>query len=233
MATTLARLEARVREHLNEPVPRFWSSAEIVAHLVDGMKNLWRVYYDTFQDYFVAIDSTNVSLAANATTLTGVPVDVSIVNGIEPRDLAAYPSVQFVPRDYLAPEFVAARGQTAQAPGEASVIYYTIHGAGAPVGAPTIRTAPKLSSALPLSLIYVPVLPELVVTNDNPVPGESDDAIIAWAVAHAMAKSSEGNQPDASWVQKYTAAKEQLRTAVTPRQTHEPEVVPAFFEALW
>jgi hypothetical protein len=233
VATTLAYLEARVREHLNEPVPRFWSSREIVDHLLDGMKNLWRVYYDTYQDYFVTIDSTNVSLAADAYVLTGVPADVSIVRGIEPRALTTYPNLQFSPRDYLSPEFTAARGQSAQDPGYTDVIYYTIHGAGGPVSAPTIRTAPKLSSALNVSLIYVPVLPALVVGDTNPVPGESDDAIIAWATAHALAKSKEDQMPDAGWVQKYTAGKEQLRTGVTPRQTHEPEVVPAFFEVLW
>lgn len=233
MATTLAQLEARVRQHLNEPVARFWSSSELVAHIVDGAKDLWRAYYDTYQEYFVTIDEQNVSLAANASTLTGVPADVSIVRGIEPRSLTRYPTVHFEPRDYMDPVFQAARSLPAQDPGAVDVICYTIHGAGAPVGAPTIRVAPQITAAMDLRLVYVPVLPTLTAASTNPVPGESDDAIIAWAVAHARAKERDDRMPDPAWVEKYSAAKTKLITGITPRQTQEPEVVPAFFELWW
>ena len=109
MATTVQTLIDMSRRHLVEASASFWSDAELVALCNRGMRDLWRAINDNFQDYFFTVDDTNVSLAADGTSLSGVQADVAIIRGIEPRVLSSYPDIIFKPKNYNHPDFAAAR----------------------------------------------------------------------------------------------------------------------------
>lgn len=236
MATALSSLETQVRRHLNEATASFWSSAELIDLLNKGIKDLWRAILDLHQEHFFTRDATNVSLAAaSATTLTGVPSDLFRVILIEPRDLSDTSSnvgLQFTPKDYNHPDFIAARSMSAVSPSQREV-FYAVSGAGSPVAAPTIYTAPKLDAAVNLTLVYIPSVADKVAANDNPIPGESDLALIAWTVAYARAKEREDRMPDAEWLSIYSTEKASILTALTPRSDQEPDVVEGLFEEYW
>ena len=98
---------------------------------------------------------------------------------------------------------------------------------------PTIYVAPKLSAAVNLSMTYVPSLAVLTAISTNPVPGESDNAVIAWTVAYARAKERDDRAPDAGWLAIYGSEKQNILVSLSPRQTQEPVVATAMFEELW
>lgn len=233
MATKLSALLTIARYHLNEPTASFWSDAELVAYMNLGIKDLWRALNDNYQDYFLTNDATNVSQAASGTTLTGVPADVSLVRGLEPRDLTTYGNIRYECRNYMHPLFQNARANGSQDPLQGGVIYFWLVGAGAPVAAPTIYVAPALSTTLPLRLVYVPVLAAKATGDDNPIPGESDQALVAWTVAYALAKRKESQTPDAEWISIYGTEKSHILTSATPRQTQDDEFAEALFETYW
>ncbi len=180
----------------------FWTDAELLTHLTDGAKDMWAAILDVFGDHFFTVDVTNVSLAASGTQLTGVPTDCFRVQLIEPRDTTSTASgsqISFVPRKYNHPEFEAARAQLAIDPNTAGVIFYDVSGAGTPVGTPVILTAPKLSSALNLRFVYNPTLAAITGASNNPIPGEADKALVAYAVAFARSKERDDRSPDPNW----------------------------------
>jgi hypothetical protein len=235
MATLISALETQVREHLNEDTASFWTSNELVAIFNNGIKDLWGMIVDLNQEHFLTIDVTNVSLAVDGTSLTGVPTDVFRVHLIEPVSTvagAAGASVLFEPADYNSFKFTNARMLTSQDPSGGLKIYYTLSQAGAPVGAPTVHVAPKVSTALsPLRFVYVPTLAAVTTASNNPIPGESDNALVAYCVAFAKAKDREDNSPDPAWLNIYKTEKTNLGVRLTPRQTQEPEVVEDLFGA--
>lgn len=235
MATLLSSLETQVRlTPLLETAASFWTSAQLINFFNHGIKDLWGAIIDLHQEHFLTIDVTNVSLAASATSLTGVPTDVFRISSIEPRDTTATASgsdVVFVPRDDNSFEMIGARSQQAQDPTSGLTIYYAMTQAGAPVGAPTVLTAPKLSSALTLRFAYVPVLAAKTSSDSNPIPGESDNALIAWCGAYARASERDDRSPDPNWLAIYATEKAQILTRLTPRQTQEPDIVEDFFGA--
>ncbi len=233
MATTLQTLIDRTRLRLIETAAFFWSDTELLAILNDGIKDLWRAINDNYQDYFLTVDTTNVSLAAGAYTLTGVPSDVSIVRSLEPRDLTASPYIRFEFRPWGHRDFITARAQGALAADQVRLFYFCITDAGSPVGTPVIRVAPAIDTALNLSLSYVPTLGDLAATANNPVPGESDAALVAWTVAHARGKEREDRSPDPAWLQIYATEKAHVLVGLTPRQTQDEEVAEALFEQFW
>lgn len=237
MASDVADLIDLVRAHLNEPnedlVNGFWADEELAAHIDKGARDLWRAINDNYQHYFLTIDATNVSQAADAETLTGIPTDVAIVRGLEARDLTARPGLVYEHRDYNHVDFVRARAIGTQDSSYGGKVFYCLTGAGAPIGAPTAQVAPKLSSTVLLRLSYVPTLAEITVDSTNPIPGESDNALIAWCVAYAMAKGSEDQQPDAGWLKIYATEKANILTSLTPRQTDDEDVAEAMFEDYW
>lgn len=237
MATDIADLISQVRRNLNEEdedlTNGYWSDDEIAFHIDKGARDLWRAINDNYQNYFITVDETNVSLAASSSTLTGVPADVAILRGIEARSLSSRPGVVFEHRDYMHPDFQRARSIAAQDPSSGLKIFYDIHGAGAPTGAPTIRVAPQLNTALTLSLIYVPTLTAITPDDTNPIPGESDAALVAWATAYCLGKQTEEQQPDGTWMTIYGNEKKNILTSLTPRQTEDETVAEAFFEDLW
>lgn len=235
MATALTSIVAQVRSHLNEASASFWSDAELTLILKNGIKDLWRAINDNFQNYFLTIDATNVYLASGGSALTGVPADVGIVRLIEPRVLTSYPYLRFVARKYDHPDFQAARAAGTFDPSSLGIIYFDIVGAGGPVAAPTIRVAPTVSAQVNLTLGYVPTLiyDGLGAFTDNPIPGESDQALVNWTVAYARAKERSDRSPDPAWVQMYSAEKQNILTSITPRQTQDEDLSEGLFEELW
>lgn len=235
MATLLSALETQARYTLLEPTARFWSSAELIVHANDGIKDLWRGINDLHQEHFLTVDITNVSLAANSSSLTGVPADCYRVHYIEPRDLTDTEDrgIRLYPRDLNDQYFQYLRGLSAQAIDAGMDIFYAIINAGAPVAAPTIKVAPQITSALNLTLCYVPTLAVLTASGTNPIPGESDAAIVAWIIAYARAKEREDRSPDPEWLAIYATLKAGLMQSLTPRQDAEPDVVEPLFGDFW
>lgn len=236
MATLLSSLETSSRNHLKEATASFWTSVELIDIVNRGIKDLWGGITDLYEDHYITVDETNVSLAAATATLTGVPTDVHRVTLIEPRDTtvgATSRDVLFFPRKYNDPMFINARAMSNQDPTGGLGVFYDVHGAGAPVGAPTIRVAPKLTSALNLRFVYVPTIALKVAADDNPIPGESDQALIAWIVAYARAKEREDRSPDPNWLAIYATEKQNVLTRLAPRQTQEPEVVDGVFDVFF
>lgn len=236
MATTFTTLIATSRKILLETTASFWSDAELLEIMQRGVKDLWGALVDLHQDHFMTIDVTNVSYAASATTLTGVPADVHRVLLIEPRDTTSAgtaPSVIFKPKAYNSPEAINARSVPAVDPAAGVAIYYSLKGAGAPVAAPTVLCQPMINTALNLRFVYIPTFDatELETGDSNPIPGESDSAVIAWTVAMARAKEREDRSPDPNWLAVYATEKTNLQVRATPRQEQEPEVVSGLFEA--
>jgi hypothetical protein len=225
---TATEILAASRVNLIESAANFWADAELLTHLNRGVSDLWRAISNVHQDYFFTT-SIAASMAANTATLTAVPTDVSIILGIEPVTPASYPSLNFFPRRYTHPDMVAARAQDAEDPGSAGPIYYAPTGAGGPVGAPVIYVAPKITAAVPLRLTYVPTIPTLVGATANPIPGQSDQALIAWVTAHALGKQA-SQVPDAGWMAVYKVEKDNILLFVAPRQDDEPDVAEAIFE---
>ena len=239
MATTLSTLRTSARAHLIETTADFWTDAELLDIMLQGVKDLWGAVIDLHQEHFLTVDITNVSLSANGTSLSGVPTDTFRVHLIEPTDITnagSYENLIFVPRDYNSPDFIAARTATAQDSTTTGIIYYCLISAGAPVGAPSVLVAPSVTTALAagaIRFVYVPVLGTLTGSSNNPIPGESDHALIAWTVAYARAKEKDDRVPDAGWLAVYATEKQHILTRLTPRQTQEPDYVEALFQSSW
>lgn len=214
----------------------FWTDAELLDHIINGAKDLWAAFLDLYGDHYITVDTTNVSLAASATQLTGVPADCFRVNLIEPRDLSNASNgrnVMFVPRPYNHPAFMAGRTQAAFDPTTGGIVYYDVTGVGSPNGAPVILTAPQLSQALNLRFVYNPTLAALTISSNNPIAGESDKALVAYGVAFARAKEREDRSPDPGWIAVYATEKQAVLTRSTPRQDQEPQVVDGLFDDYW
>lgn len=212
----------------------FWTEQELLDLLILGCKDLWRAIVDLHQGHFTTIDETNVSVTANTSTLTGVPTDCFRVLMVEPRDLSdanVNSGVYFKPKQYHSLAFQTARSLSASLSAtDATTVFYDILNAGSPVAAPSIVIAPTLTSALTLRLVYVHVLATLLESSDNPIPGESDNALISWCVAWARAKEREDRMPDPAWLATYSTDKQSLLTALTPRQEQEEEIVEGLFD---
>jgi hypothetical protein len=231
MATTINAIVARARVHLIEPTASFWSDAELVQHAILGIQDLWRSIIDNYQDYFLTIDETNVTQDVSATSLTGVPQDVFRVKGIEPRSLSSS-QLLYYPLDFSHPDFQRARGESSTDP-ECRTIYYDLIGTASPVGAPTIRVAPAINRQVLLRLIYIPTLATLTGASNNPIPGETDNAVMAWTIAYARAKEREDRAPDAEWLAVYSTEKQHILQVITPRQDDQDDFAEALFEPYW
>ena len=239
MASALSTIETKARRHLRETTASDWTSQELIDLINLGIKDLWGAIVDLHQEHFLTVDTANVSLATSAGQLTGVPADTFRVHLIEPVDTSSggtYKGVVFVPRDYNSREFIGARTLSGQDPTQAQIIYYTLTTAGAPVAAPTVLVGPTVTSAMArgtIRFVYVPTLADVVAAGNNPIPGDSDNALIAWCVAYARAKEREDRSPDPNWLAVYATEKQNILTRLTPRQTQEVELAEAIFEASW
>lgn len=213
---------------------QFWSSAELIEHFNNGIKDLWKAQIDLHQDYFQTIDVTNVSQVADAETLTGVPSDVFRVLLIEPRDTTsagAYRSTLYRPAKYNSDKFINARASEGLSSTGGGIVLFSLSQAGSPIGAPTIHVAPKVDTTIPLRLVYIPTIATKTSSDYNPIPGESDNALVCWCVAYARAKEREDRMPDANWLAMYGNEKKNMLTPLTPRQEQEPEYVEDVFDA--
>lgn len=234
---TYTQLIAAARLHLNETTASFWSDAELLVYGQNGTRDLWRSLVDLKQEYFLTIDTTNVTLAANTATLTGVPAGVYKVYEIEPlnnNSTGANQNVHFTPLDYNDPAFRAARASENVDPTNCN-FYYAVTGQGAPFAAPTVHIAPKSTSALSIRFVYVPVLgaSDMDAGDSLPLPGECDNAIIAWIVAYARAKEREERGPDPEWIGIYGTEKQNILNSLGVRVLQEPEFAKALFEDYW
>lgn len=233
MATTLAQIESLARLRLEEPVARFWSSAELTGIIVAGIKDLWRSIVELKQEHFLTINEDDVTLPASTSALAGVPTDVHKIYLIEPLDGSDESSnlgLEFDPMDYNNREFRVARNLAAIDPTDA-VIYYATITAGAPVGAPVIKVAPQVTTAVDLRFVYVPTISSTLATGDNvPIPGDCDNALVAWTIAYARAKERDDRAPDPSWFATYKGEKDRILQSLGVRNVQEPEYVDAMFK---
>lgn len=237
MATTLQTIINNARTLINESSAAFWTDAELLGYAVDGCRDLYKAIIDLHDGHFTIVDESNVSMGANANTLTGVPSDVFRVELIEVRDQTTASTVQnmtFEARKINHPDFSAARSLGAVAPSGVTV-FFDVLGAGSPVSAPTIQVAPQITSAVDLRFVYTQTLGTLTVNSNNPIPGESDHAVMAWIIAYALGRerSTGPLTPDPTWLQVYATDKTHILTALTPRQTEDNEYPEALFEVYW
>lgn len=236
MASTIASIITLARVTLNELAEitdGFWTDDQLAAWGDKGCKDLWRAINDLQnQDYFLTVDPTLVHGIDND-ELTNVPDDVTIVRGLEPADMDAYPGLIYEIAPFNSTKFQRARRQGTVDPGQGGTVYYAVTDAGAPVGTPTIRVAPRFSSEVLLSMSYVPTLGTIGKIDNNPIPGESDNAIAAWIVAYALGKEDEDRIPDPAWLKIYGTEKANLLVSLTPRADEDDTVAEAFFEDYW
>ncbi len=235
MASLVSAIETKARLRLNEPTARFWSSDELVGIINAGIYDLWRDTVQLKQEHYLTVDVTNVSLAANTDTLTGVPSDVHKIYLLTPRDTSwdsANKGLRFEPAEYNSTKFQGAKQRDAIEPAN-DVIYYSSAGAGGPVAAATVRVAPEVSSAVDLEFAYIPTLGTYTAASTVPIPGEADNALVMWTVAYARAKEREDLAPDPSWLALYYKEKDHLLTSLGVRNVQDPTIVDALFEAEW
>lgn len=220
----------------------FWTEQELLDILILGAKDLWRAIIDLHQGHFTTVAPDNtLSYPAGAsgvtTSFTGVPNDCFRILMIEPQNLTDSGTSQrwtyFKPKQFQSAQFQAARATTIQDAGQSMVVYYDLMNAGSPVSAPTIVGAPPVSSAIACRLVYVHTLPTFTESDNNPIPGESDNALISWGVAWARAKERDDRSPDPAWIATYATDKQSLLTALTPRQEQEEEVVEGLFDGMY
>lgn len=230
-ATPIATTITDVRAFLQEKKARFWADDELKAIYTLGVSDLWGAILDLHGEHYMKVDGDHVVLKANTDQLYGIPPDCFRVLLIEPRDISANGTgrqVLFTPRKYNHADFIAARTRSAGDPTSLGEVFYHVTGVGAPIDPPTILIAPRLSSDLNLRLAYCPTID---VVDQNPIPGQSDNALKAWTIAYALGK--EGPQgariPDAGWLSIYATEKQSILVRLTPRQEQEPEVVEDFF----
>lgn len=233
MATTLQTILNMTRDALNEAVPRYWSDAELLRYMNRGIRDAWRQISVTNQNYQFQIDVA-ATLDANATTVTGVPSNLSVLFQIESVDMVAHP-ITFIGKEYTSADFQNARRQAdAQDPTQPAVVYYCLTGAGAPVAAPTIHVAPTVSAQVALAIAYRPTIgAELAASGTVPLPGEVDQALVHWTVAHALGRERGDAAPDSTRMGWYQSEIDKILVAITPRDEQEDQVVEAMFEPYW
>lgn len=233
MPTPISTLITRARRHLIEADPFFWTDDELTDHAILGIEDLWKCVIDTYQDYFIVIDESNVTLEPNATSLSGVPENCFRVKSVEPRILDdSRTQLMFFPLDFTHPNFIQARAERATDPNR-RVLFYDVISTGSPSGTPVIRIAPIVNTQVLIRLVYVPTLPTLTEASVNPIPGHSDNAVMAWIVAYARAKEREDRSPDPEWLAVYATEKQHVLTVITPRQEDEPDFAEGLFEPYW
>lgn len=236
-STPLTSLIGQARIHLKETTANFWADSELLDHMRNAVRDLWGAVVDLHQDHFTAIDVTNVQLNAGDDHLSGVPQDCFRVLGIEPRDTTSAGATQdvlFYPKKYFDDDMRNSRQLTTQDPTVGLAVFYNPMGLGSPNGDITIKIAPPISSVVLCRFMYVQgpnaaAMALTPVSTYNPIPGESDNALIAWVVAYARAKEREDRTPDPNWLMIYATEKQNLLVRLAPRQEQEPDSVEDLF----
>src|SRR5262245_56084625 len=206
---------------------QFWTDDELLAHTIAGCKDLWRALVDLHQDHFVRIN-TDVVLPAAADALVGVPPDLFRILFLHPRDALADGTsrlIRFHRASLTSTDFISAMTRSSIDVSSGGVIYYALVNAGSPVMTPEIHNAPRVGTAVACRLVYVPTLPgTLTVESFNPIPGESDHALMAWTAAYALGKQNPDGTfaPDPIWLQVYATEKESIKIVTEPRDSSSP-----------
>lgn len=235
MPTKVSVIEALARQRLIEQSASFWSSDELVAIISAGIRDLWRDIVDMKAEHYLTVDNSNVTLPASSAILIGVPSDVHKVYLIEPRTTTqdgTSANLVFKPLDYNHSIFQNARATDPVDPNN-NVLFYAITSQGAPVGPPVIYVAPKVTADVAISFCYVPTIGPITSDSAVPIPGEADNALIAWTVAYARAKEREDRSPDPAWISIYATDKTHLLESLGLRQYQEPKYVDGVFAEYW
>lgn len=235
MATLLSAIETNVRRDLKEASANFWSSAELVNIMNDGIQNMWGAIIDLFEEHYFTVSET-VTLDANSSTLSTLPADLFRIYLIEPlntQSTGTAASTKFTPKDFKSREFTLARAMTTQTLGSGLEIFFQMTGAGYPVDTPSVRVAPQISSQLALRFAYIPGIATKTASDANPIPGQADKAIHAYTMAFALAKEQEDKMPHPGWLQIYATEKDAVLQRLTPRQEQEEKVVEDLFGAAY
>lgn len=245
MATKLLDIiQKQVRPLLlekTETADAFWTDQELLDIAIAGCHDLWRAQIDEHQDHFITVaDGTggtaDMALVSGAKTISGVPADLFRVLLIQPRDTtdqSATRNLLFLPARYNSRDFRSGLARGSIDPNSGGCVRYAIASAGPPSTTMTIYVAPTIEADVSLRCVYVPILGTLTILSDNPIPGQSDLAIKAWIVAHAMAKETEDRMPDPNWLMVYNTEKKSILVAGAPRQEQEPRCVRGVFDGLY
>lgn len=235
MPTKISSIESMARLRLIETTASFWSSNELTDIIIAGIRDLWRDVVDLKQEHYFTRNTTDVSFQPSTDSLSGVPADIHKVYMIEPTDVSSNSTnvgLTFLPLDYNHKDFIRARTTDPIDPTNSN-IYYCITGQGAPVNAPIIYCAPKVTSAVSIAFTYIPSLPAMDTNSNVPIPGEADNALVAWTVAFARAKEREDRSPDPNWLAVYGTEKQHLLQSLGLRQYQDPTTVDALFAEYW
>lgn len=247
MPTTLGAIVTRTRTQILAPLVQsgaispdlFWDDAELLAHTIAGCKDLWRALVDLYQDHFVRINTTLV-LPAAADALTGVPADLFRILHLTPLNTNADTGspVRFrkAGGGLTGLDFTAAMARNSLDTSSGGLVYYALVNAGSPVMKPEIQTAPRVNAVVACRLVYVPTLPgTLTLESVNPIPGESDHALMAWSASYALGKqNSDGTfAPEPTWLQVYATEKESIKIVSEPRDASAPVVRRGVFDDLF
>lgn len=235
MASTLHDIETAARQQLEELKPSFWTSDELIGIINRGIKDLWRATVDLKQEHYLKINTNDVKYPADTDQMVGLPNDVHkvyLVEALNNGDNDANRGLVFTPKDYNHDDFRSARTLSSVDPTNEQ-IYYAITSQGGPVGQPIIYCAPQVTSEVSIRFCYVPTLGLLASSDIVPIPGESDNALIAWTLAFARAKERENKAPDESQLAVYSTEKQQILQSLGLRQYQEPQYVEAVFASYW
>lgn len=231
----LSAIETLVRQRLIEPSANFWTSDELTQLCVAGIRDLWRSIVDLKGEHFLR-QMTDVYYPQNSDRLANLPNNsIHKIYLIEPANMSANSAnvgLLFSPRPYKNRLFQLARSQDPISPAN-DTIWYDIAGAGGPADGITVFCAPQVTSNVPLNFLYIPTLGAMDQNSVNPIPGESDNALVAWTVAYARAKERDDRMPDPAWLQVYSTEKQNLLQSLGLREYQEASYVDAQFEEYW
>ncbi len=246
--TAFSSLIGQARTILTDPAgaTAFWPDSELLGYAQGAVTDLWRRILDVYQDYFVTIDDTNVTLPANTAQFAGVPADCHRIVTIEPRIIGSTSpnrGLIFKNKRYNDKAFIQTRASDPVNPCS-TIVYYALMQQGAPVAAPIILCAPQVTATVNCRLVYNQILPRITntgggmppATDFNPIPGDADTAIIAWTVAYARGREADSTQrsPDPEWLAVYATEKNNLINQLDQnRSTQDQETADALFEDLW
>lgn len=232
MPTTIQTIITRARRALNETTARFWSDTELLDLAQMGIEDLWKAVKATNKKHLLTSTTSTISAS---TAYFYAPDNIADIYGLEVALPDTNVNLHFKKADYFSADFQQARFASANEAREC-VVLYDIFGPGgnASSGGTTIQIAPKLSTAVPVTLYYVPTPSSASTSSNNPIPGASDNALIAWVIAFARAREREDRAPDSEWLAVYNTEKQNLLTSVLdPRDKLEEVYVEGMFEQMW
>ena len=240
MPTPLGAIVSRTRTQILAPLVQsgaisrdeFWTDDELLAHTIAGCKDFWRAIVDLHQDHFVKIN-TQLFLPAAADALVGVPPDLFRILVLHPLTTGdSGTPIRFRRASLTSTDFTTAMTRAPLDGSNGGLVYYALVNAGSPVMTPEIQVAPRVSGRVACRLVYVPTLPPLSAESINPIPGESDHALMAWTAAYALGKQNPDGTfaPDTTWLQVYSTEKGSILVVTEPRDASSPSIIRGVFD---